>query len=87
LKSGDVEVIWSHYRVGNSAASNWEAHDSQRAFHSHRLPVYAHRRTAYWEYAFDVRMSEIHDGSSAKAHSVLRRLQCEDVSSWFFCWF
>jgi inosine/xanthosine triphosphate pyrophosphatase family protein len=36
---------------------------------------------------FDARMSEIHDGSSAKAHSVLKRLQCEDVSSWFSCLF
>jgi len=33
--------------------------------------------------AFDARMSEIHDGSSAEAHSVLKRLQCEDVSFWF----
>ena len=31
----------------------------------------------------DARMVEIRDGSSAKALSVLRRLQCEDVSSLF----
>ena len=37
--------------------------------------------------AFDARMSEIHDGSSAKAHSVLKRLPCEDLSSWFSCLF
>ena len=32
---------------------------------------------------FDARMSEIHDGSSGKAHYALKRLLCEDVSSWF----
>ena len=32
-------------------------------------------------------MCEIHDGSSATTHSVLKRLQCEVVSFWFYCLF